>query len=342
MKFTRLLSAIVAATAVAVGACAPSETASTDTAYVKPGKITVYSGRNEKLILPLIDRFRNETGIEVAVRYGDTAELAATILEEGPNTPAAVFISQDAGALGALADANVLKTLPADVIERVPARHRSPAGVWVGLSGRARTIVYNTGNVDPSTLPRTLEDVGVSRYRGRFGLAPTNSSLQAHLAVHRVIEGEAATRAMLKNIAANDPRRYPNNSAIVDAVIAGEIDFGLVNHYYLWQARKERPGAPAENFFMPDGRASSFINLAGVGVLRNDEAALSLVRFLLSDESQAYFANETYEYPVVAGIAPPVDLPPLESIVTPEVDFGRVSAELPATLEMIRDSGLIR
>ncbi|MGK2858787.1 MAG: extracellular solute-binding protein [Thermoanaerobaculia bacterium] len=331
----------VCAFAIAFTACKPSEQTTTTTSAPQQ-TITIYSGRNEKLIAPLLERFKAQSGIDVSVRYGDTAELAATILEEGANTRAQLFISQDAAALGALASAGVLQPIPADVLERVAPVWRSPDGVWVGLSGRARTVVYDPSKRDPKTLPDSLEKVGDARYKGRFGIAPTNSSLQAHLAVYQAVKGEAATRALLASLVANEPRRYPNNSSIVDAVIAGEIDFGLVNHYYLWQARKERPDAPAENYFMTSGKASSFVNLAGIGLLDDSAAVLALARFLVSDEAQTYFAQETYEYPLVAGIAPPVDLLPLDAIETPTVDFGEVSKVLPSTLGLIHESGLIR
>lgn len=343
IKRTTLLTLLIAAIALLAGACSPAEGRTTKPRNEAASKtLTVYSGRSEKLILPLIRRFEQETGVTVAVRYGDTAELAATILEEGRRSPADVFISQDAAALGALAGAGMLRALPADVLDRVPGRYRAPDGTWVGLSGRARTIVYNRDRIDPSSLPLSLEQVADPRHRGRFGIAPTNSSLQAHLAAHRVLEGEAASRALLAAMTANDPRRYANNSAIVAAVIAGEIDFGLVNHYYLWQARAQHPGAPAENHFMRNGRASTFVNLAGAGVLRDNTAALALIRFFLSHDSQEYFATETYEYPVVPGIAPPIDLPPLDEEAGAQVDFEAVSAILPSTLEAIRDSGLLR
>ena len=111
-------------------------------------QLVVYSGRAESLIGPILAQFAEETGIHVEVRYGGTAEMAATILEEGANSPADVFIAQDAGALGALSKAGRLATLPSDILERVPAAFRSPSGQWVGLSGRARVLVYNPERVD--------------------------------------------------------------------------------------------------------------------------------------------------------------------------------------------------
>lgn len=306
------------------------------------GPVTVYSGRNENLIGPILDRFSEESGIEVEVRYGDTAEMAATLFEEGEATPAEVFISQDAAALGALAAEGRFSALPADVVDRIPALYRDPQGRWVGLSGRARVVVYNTEAVtDPAgELPATLEDVGDPKYRGRFGVAPLNASFQAQIAVYRALEGREATVELLERIVANEPRTFPNNGAIVQATIAGELDFGLVNHYYLWRALDEDPEAPARNYFQPGGGAASFVNVAGVGLIRESPEALELVRFLVSDEAQRYFAEETFEYPLVTTVEPSVQLEPLASLDPAELDYEQVSAVLEETLELIRDSGL--
>jgi len=317
-----------------------------ESAAPAPAPVTVYSGRNESLIGPILERFTEATGIPVEVRYGETAELAATLLEEGANTPAEVFIAQDAAALGALAAEGLLRSLPSDVVSGVPARFADPGGRWVGLSGRARVLVYNTASISPDELPATLEAVADPRYRGRFGVAPLNGSFQAQMAVYRALEGAEALEELLAGLAANRPQRSANNRAIVDAAIAGEIDFGLVNHYYLWRALQERPDAPAKNWFQPGGGASSFINVAGAGVLAapadvDAAEAVELVRWLLSDEAQRYFAGETFEYPLVPGVPAAADLVPLDELATPDLDFGAVSAVLDETLAAIDASGLV-
>lgn len=295
-------------------------------------EITVYSGRNERLIGPILERFTETTGIETRVRYGDTAEMAATVMEEGAHTPAQVFISQDAAALGALSRAGLLKTLPDELLDRVDPRFRSAAGDWIGLSGRARVVVYNTERIEPEELPQSLSETAKPQYSGRFGIAPNNASFQAHMAAYMAINGEQALAELLGGIAGNEPRVYPKNSPIVAAVIAGEIDWGLVNHYYLMRALDENPAAPAKNFIMPATDGSNFVNIAGAAVLAADDDAVELVRFLLSETAQRYFADETFEYPLA-----------LEAPATGDTaDFGAVSAALEPTLNMIRDTGLSR
>ncbi len=319
--------------------CCRGAAVDTPSAQETRPRLVVYSGRNEALISPILDRFAERGGIDLRVRFGDTAEMTATLLEEGVNTPADVFISQDAAALGALSGAALLRPLPEDVLNTVPSRFRAPSGDWVGLSGRARTVVYNTDRVRAEELPRSLEEVSQPRYRRAFGVAPTNGSFQAHIAVYQVLHGREATRRLLAGMVANDPVRYPKNSAIVEAVIAGEIDWGLVNHYYLWRALKENPEAAAANYYMPGG---SFVNLAGAGVLSTQEAAVQLVEYLLSDEAQTYFAETTFEYPLAQGVATTSDLPPLDLLASPEIDLTEVARALPATLKLIVDSGLFR
>jgi iron(III) transport system substrate-binding protein len=326
-------------TLLALG-CRPAEPGDTTEDAAPNGPLTVYSGRNENLIGPVLERFRKATGIEVAVRYGETAELTATLLEEGAASPADLFIAQDAAALGALAAAGRLVTLPAETVAAVPARFRDPAGRWVGVSGRARVVVYNTGRVAPEELPQSLEQVGDPRFRGRFGVAPLNASFQAHLAAYRVLHGPEALAELLAAIAANEPRTFPNNSAIVAATIAGEIDWGLTNHYYLWRALDETPGAPARNFAMPDA-GSGFVNVAGVGVLGDGPGARQLVAWLLGEQAQRHFAEETFEYPLAAGVEPSVELQPLAELATPELDWASLSEALGPTLEAIRAAGLV-
>jgi iron(III) transport system substrate-binding protein len=263
-------------------------------------------------------------------------------MEEGHGTPAALFISQDGAALGALSRTGLLRPLPADLLEQVPPQFRSARGDWVGLSGRARVVVYNVTRIEPADLPQSLTDVANPRFKGRFGIAPSNASFQAHLAAFRALNGAESFAALLDGLVRNAPQRYPKNSPIVQAVIAGEIDWGLVNHYYLWRALQEDPDAPARNFFMPADDGSSFVNLAGAGLLREDSRSVELLRFLLSDEAQHYFAEETFEYPLVAGVDPAVALPPLSEVSTSQMDYGRLAENLETVLQQISDSGLLQ
>lgn len=307
------------------------------------GDLVVYSGRTEELVGPIIDRFSEETGINVAVRYGDTAEMANLILTEGENSPADVYFAQDAGALGALASEGLLATLPQDILDQVEERFRSPDGQWVGLSGRSRVVAYNTDNVDPADLPDTIFGFTDPEWSGRIGWAPTNGSFQSFVTALRVLEGEDRAREWLEGIQANEPNVYEGNNPALEAVIAGEIDVAFINHYYLMQRLAEDPNVPAANYFVPGGDPGALVNVAGVGILETADqadAARQLVEFLLSEEAQTYFADETKEYPLAAGVEPDADLPPLGEIATPDIDLSDLS-DLEGTLELLQDVGIL-
>ncbi|GIU88967.1 MAG: iron ABC transporter substrate-binding protein [Acidimicrobiia bacterium] len=310
------------------------------------GELTIYSGRTKELVEPLLEQFADETGIDIAVKYGDSAELALLIDTEGERSPAAVFFSQSPGAIGFLDGKGRLEELPKDVLDAVPARFHADDGDWVGVSGRVRVIVYNADETSEDDVPDSVFDLTKPEYRGRVGLAPTNGSFQDFVTTMRALVGDDRTLEWLTAMRENGARTYPNNIAIREAVERGEIDFGLVNHYYNEQAKAEDPDTPTENHFLPGDDPGSMILTAAVGVLdtageRRDDA-VRLVEFLLSREAQEYFAEQTFEYPLAAGVEPASDLPPLDQLEAPPVDLSDLGGGLERTRELIRDSGLER
>ena len=342
-----LLKASLSLLPVAIGAACgradvtTSETA--DTSEAEPTLLTVYSGRNENLVGPLLEQFGKDTGIAIQVKYGGTAEIAATILEEGANSPADIFYAQDAGALGALQAENRLAALPDAILNAVEPRFRSPQGQWVGTSGRARVVVYNTESVKPEDLPPSILDFTDPKWKGRIGWAPTNGSFQAFVTAMRVTLGDDRTRAWLEGIKANEPKVYPKNTPTVQAAVDGEIAVGFVNHYYLFRIRAEQGDVPAENYFPPNGDLGSLINVAGASVIagtKNQAAAEQFISYLLSQQAQVYFATETYEYPLAHGVAAHSDLPPLAAIQTPDIDLSDL-ADLRGTLQLLQEVELI-
>lgn len=307
------------------------------------GTLTIYSGRIETLVGPVLNRFANDTGINIRIRYGDTAELAAAILEEGANSPADVFFAQDAGSLGAVAERNLLTPLPDATLNKVDARYRSPQKNWVGVSGRARVVAYNPQRVTEQQLPDSILGFTDPQWRGRIGWAPTNGSFQAFVTALRKTEGEATARQWLEGIRANQPRNFGANIPVVQAVAAGEIDVGFVNHYYLFAMQKDQGPINARNYHPRDGRAGAMINVAGAGILassKNQDAARRFVDYLLSQDAQRFFTEETFEYPLVAGVAPPQGAVPLSQIRAPEIDLGSLS-DLNATLRLLREVGVL-
>lgn len=304
-------------------------------------RITVYSGRSEVLVQPLIDRFVAETGIQVDVRYAGSAELAATILEEGTSSPADVFFAQDPASLGAIAP--LLSPLPASIIDKVPARFSDDAGLWVGISGRARTVVYDTTTVDVATLPDSEDGFTGPGWRGRLAVSPTNGSFLAFVAAKILLDGENATRQWLNGIAANDEPTFPNNATIVAAVDAGEVDAGLTNHYYLYRLLDEKGSVTAANHFLTSG-AGALVMPAGAGILATSDARAAserFIEFLLNSESQEYFANETFEYPLAAGVAADSSLPPLDSLPGVAINLSDLAGALDLATDLVASAGLL-
>lgn len=301
--------------------------------------ITVYSGRKESLVQAVIDQFTTDTGITVQVRYGKSAEMAAQLLEEGDNSPADVFFSQDAGALGAVSKAGMLVDMPSEILGLVPSEYSAADGKWVGVSGRARVMVYNPDKV--SEVPASVFDLAGPEWQGRIGIAPTNASFQAFVTAMRVLHGDDKTLEWLKAMKVNAVM-YPKNSAILQAVEDKAVDAGLINHYY-WFAMSKDIGV--ENMTSKLGQFKSkdvgnLINAAGVGIISDSNAARSFVEYLLSKTGQQYFVSETSEYPLIPGVLAGVELTPMDQIPAPEVDLSGLD-DLDTTLAMIREAGLI-
>lgn len=321
----------------------PDATPASEELVGEADSLVVYSGRSEELVGPVFAAFEEATGIRLEVRYGDTAEMAAQILEEGGNSPADVYFGQDAGALGALEAAGVFVALPDDLIAGVDSRYRSVDNRWVGITGRSRTVVYNPDTLGEDDLPDSILDFADESWRGRVGWAPTNGSFQAFVTALRELEGEDAAREWLTEMKDLDTKVYSNNRSQVAAVAAGEIDAGLVNHYYAMQEGAANPDLKAANYFFPAGDPGALVNVAGAGILETSQAqktAGELIAYLLGEEAQTTFATESFEYPMVDGV--PIDdkLKPLDELEPPDIDLANLE-DLEGTLALLREVGLL-
>lgn len=304
------------------------------------GPLIVYSGRSEELVAPLIDRFSEESGIDVEVRYAGSTDLAATLLQEGETTDADVFYAQDPASLGSVA--SLLAVLDPSLLERVEPRFSDGEGRWVGTSGRVRTFIYNTGT--DIELPQTIDNVTDPEWTGRVGVAPTNGSFLAFVSAMILERGEEATLGWLEDLAANDPQEFDSNSPIVAAADTGEVAGGLVNHYYLLRLRAEGEGDDAENWFIPAGDVGSLVMPAGAGIIEGTdmpEAASRFVEFLLSETSQEYFATETFEFPLVEGVEAPQGLPDIGEIDSPDIDLSELADVLDDATRLVAEAGLV-
>lgn len=304
--------------------------------------LTIYSGRSEELIGPLLESFTADTGIEVEVRYGGSAELALLIDQEGSRSPADVFISQSPGAVGFLAERDALQPIDAETIDAVDRAYRNRDALWVGVSGRVRVLVYNTVLVAESDLPNSVFDLTAPEYAGEVAVAPSNGSFQDFVTAMRDIAGDDATLTWLEGMAENGSPEYSNNSSIVQAVGRGEVPMGLVNHYYNFRALAEDPSLPTANHYFVDGDIGGLVIVTAVAIPTASEsvdAATTLIEYLLSEPAQEFLTVETFEYPLAEG-APAWDgLPALSAVAGATYDFDRLGGGLERTKELIDASG---
>jgi iron(III) transport system substrate-binding protein len=325
------LAALALAPIIALSGCATSSSDSEES-------ITIYSGRSETLITELLDTFTQETGIAVNVRYGDSAELAAQILEEGSNVQADVFFSQDAGALGALAKEGLTRSLPTEITDLVDASYKSKDSQWVGVSGRARVLVVNPEKV--TELLTSYKDLMEPSWKGRIAIAPTNASFQAFITAIRVTEGDQAAKEFLEAIKENAVL-FEKNGLILQAVEDGVVDAGLINHYYWFELENEKGvgNMNSELVWFENQDAGNLINVAGVAVLSDNPSANVFVKWLLGDTAQKYFVERTREYSLT-GVPDVPGVKPFGDIKAPDIDLSDLDS-LEETLKLIQGARLL-
>ncbi len=299
--------------------------------------ITVYSGRSQNLIGPLLERFEEDTGIDVEVRYAGSTDLALLLQEEGDKTPADVFISRSPGPVGFVAERGLLAELDDDVLKLAPS---SPSGYWVALTGRQRVLVYNSELFDPAELPTSIYKLTEERWLGRVALAPTNGSFQDFFTLLRIKDGDEAALAWLKALHDGGAPVYGNNVAIVQAVARGEIEMGLVNHYYNLRIKVEDPSTLSENHHFQEGDPGGVTIATAIGATASGDkdVAEKLIRYLLSEEAQEHFGKANFEYPLALGL----ELEGVNSARPGTVDVGefdRLGGSLERTIELIREAG---
>jgi iron(III) transport system substrate-binding protein len=306
-------------------------------------ELTIYSGRSRDLVEPLLNRFAEETGVAIAVKYGDSTDLALLLAEEGDRSPADVFFSQSPGTVGFLDERGLLTALPDDVVSAVPEDYRSGDGRWVGITARQRVLVYNADEIDEEELPTSILDLTDPDYRGRVAVAPSNASFQDFVTAMRQRLGDDETLAWLEGMATNESPVYANNNAIVEAVGRGEVPMGLVNHYYNERFLAEDPSLPSRNAHFESGDLGNLVIESSATVLASNDRgadAQRFVEYLLSEDAQRYFAEETFEYPLAEGVPAPPNLTPLDELEPPEVDIDELGAGFEGTQELIDRSGI--
>ena len=302
------------------------------------GELTLYSGRNEFLVGELIE-FLDDTYPDFTpeVRYGGSSDLVNTIDTEGGGSPADVFYSVNSGSLAALAGLGRTQALSTEIQDTVSEEFRTDQ--WVGTSGRARTVPFNTNAFSEGDIPSDV--MTFPDFEGDLGWAPSYGSCQAFVTAMRLLEGEEATREWLQGVVDAGISAYADEFQVSQAVANGELDAGFANHYYIQRVLDGSPDAPIQTAFT-EGDAGSIFNVAGAAVLDtapNPELAQNFVRHLLSAEAQEYFAVETFEYPLIPGVEPIGDLPTIDELDVPEIEFSELG-DLEPTIDLMRDVGI--
>jgi iron(III) transport system substrate-binding protein len=308
------------------------------------GQLRIYSGRGESLVGDLVayldERYPD---FDPRVTYDSTQSLASRVDTEKDNTPADVFYSVNAGALGFLAENGYTQSLAGETTDLVQSEFRDGEGAWTGTSGRARTVPYNTDRLSESDVPDDIMAFpDLTEYEGEIGWAPTYSSFQGFVTAMIELEGETATREWLRGMQEVVDRAYSDEFAIAQAVADGDLALGFTNHYYIQRVLAGRPDAPLGTAFTA-GDAGSVFNVAGAARLAASDSADQadlFVRHLLSSEAQEYFAIRTFEYPLVSGVDPVGRLPTIDELSVPDVDLSQLS-ELDRTVRILREEGVL-
>lgn len=258
-----------------------------------------------------------------------------------------MFWATEPGTLGLVAARGLLRRLPPATVGKVPSRFSTPSRRWVGTSARSRVLVYNTELLGPQDLPSSVWELTRPRWKGKVAVAPANGSFQAFLGATLYLYGEDRVRDWLRGLKANDVKLYPNHTTIVQAVGRGDVQVGLVNHYYLYNVLADSPGLPVRNHWFRPGDPGNLVLAAGVGIVSSTDdpaSAQRFVDFLLSRWAQRFIARGpgAAEYPLIKGVQPRPGLPPLREIRGPRYNLGRLAADLPAAVRLLLEEGYLR
>jgi len=303
-----LLSALLVTAALLLGGCGAGSGGAA---------LTVYNGQHEQTTAKLVAAFERQTGIKVAVRSGDEATLGNQIVQEGSNSPADVFYTENTPVLEALREKGLLAPVTTSTLAAVPSRYSSPDGLWVGVSARVSALVYNTSALSSSALPGSILELALPRWKGKLGIAPSETDFQPLLTAVIKQDGVAAAERWLAGLEANG-RVYPDNETLVNQVDNGESSLAPINSYYWYRLRAEKKSVSSALHYFDPGDPGDLIDISGAAVLRSSthsSAAQRFLAFLVSRTGQELIAHsQSYEYPLRAGIAPAGGQPPLATL----------------------------
>jgi iron(III) transport system substrate-binding protein len=335
-RWSRIL-AVAAAVAMIGGATACSSSGDSD-------ELLIYNAQHESLTKEWIDAFTKETGIKVTYRQGGDTELGNQLIAEGASSPADVFLTENSPAMAAVEKAGLFADLDSDTLKQVPAQYHPATGKWTGVAARSTVFVYNKTKLPPDQLPKSMADLQTPAWKGRWGGAPAKADFQAIVAAYLQLKGEPATAQWLAAMKAN-AKIYNDNIATMKAVNAGEVDGGIIYHYYWFRDQantKEGSGNTALHYFK-NSDPGAFVSLSGGGVLKSSkkqQQAQQFLKFVTGKAGQEVLQNGTsFEYPVGSGVPANAALPPLDSLQAPAVDPSTLDAQ--KVTDLMTKAGLL-
>ena len=333
----RRIVALVSALAVVAGATACSSSSDND-------ELLIYNAQHESLTKEWIDAFTKETGIKVTYRQGGDTELGNQLVAEGEASPADVFLTENSPAMAAVEKAGLFADLNADTLNQVPAQYRPATGKWTGVAARSTVFVYNKSKLQPDQLPKSLLDLEQPAWKGRWGGAPAKADFQAIVSALLQLKGEQATAQWLAGMKTNAVI-YNDNIATMKAVNAGEVDGGIIYHYYWFrdQAETKEGSGNTELHYFRNQDPGAFVSLSGGGVLKSSkkpEQAQQFLRFITGKAGQEVLEKGTsFEYPVASGVPANPALPPLDSLAAPAIDPSTLDAQ--KVTDLMTKAGLL-
>jgi iron(III) transport system substrate-binding protein len=309
-----------------------------------PNALVVYNAQHEAVTKTWADMFTKQTGINVVIRNGKDFELANQIKQEGDKSPAEVFLTENSPAMAVVEDAGLFADVDPATLEQVPNKYSTSSGKWVGIAARATVFVYNTSKVSEADLPKSLLDLADPEWHGRWGAAPGGADFQAIVSALLELEGEQVTGDWLEDMKAGY-KNYSGNNTVLQGVNAGEVDGGIIYHYYWYrdQANTKENSANTKLHYFRGEDPGAFISVSGGGVLRtakHHDQAQEFLKFITSKAGQESLAESTdLEYPVGSGVAAAPALEPLKDLDAPTVNPSELNG--PKVVELMTQAGLI-
>ncbi len=287
--------------------------------------IVVYNAQHENLVKSWVDGFTKETGIKVTLRNGDDSELGNQLVQEGSASPADVFLTENSPSMVLVDNANLFAPLDADTLKQVPAEYRPAHGRWIGIAARSTVFVYNPEKLNEQQLPKSLMDLAKPEWKGRWAASPSGADFQAIVSAMLALKGEKATLEWLKAMKANFVA-YKGNSTVMKAVNAGQIDGGVIYHYYRFvdQSKTGENSKNTQLYYFKHQDPGAFVSLSGGGVLASSKhkaQAQAFIKYITGKEGQESLrTNNAFEYAVGVNAASNPKLVPLKDLDAPKVE----------------------